>query len=104
MQRLKRKDAKGFWVLFWAFWGLEGTAWVLRLAGENHSGILDAASWIRILAFLPLRGAGLLWRFRLQCPNCHDRGRSGSVRLNPRKRDRCKSCGQAILFDDQEEA
>ena len=101
MRTLKRKHARLFWVLFWAFWGLEGAAWALRLAGENHPGLLDAASWITILAFLPLAGAGLLWRFCLQCPNCRDRGRSGSVRLNRDKRDCCKSCGQPILFDDQ---
>jgi len=101
MQRLKRKYAKLFWALFWVFWGLEAAAWALRLAGENYPGLLAAASWITILAFLPLLGAGLLWRFCLQCPNCRDRGRSGSVRPNPKKTDCCKSCGQPILFDDQ---
>ena len=101
MQRLKRKHAKLFWALFWVFWGLEGAAWALRLAGEEHPWLLAAASWITILAFLPLLGAGVIWRRRLQCPNCRDRGRSGSVRLNPKKTDCCKSCGQPILFDDQ---
>ena len=101
MRKLKRKHARLFWGLFWTFWGLEGAAWVLRLAGGER--LLAAASWIAPLAFLPLAGAGLLWRFRLQCPNCCDRSRSGSVRLNLRKTDRCKSCGRPILFDDQAE-
>ena len=68
MQRLKRKHAKLFWALFWVFWGLEGAAWALRLAGEEHPWLLAAASWITILAFLHLLGAGVIWRRRLQCP------------------------------------
>lgn len=102
MKRLKRRDAKWFWVLFLAFWVLEIAAWGLRLAGEGRPGILNAVSWLTALAFLPLLGAAVLWRFRLRCPNCRSRDRTSSARLNPKKTDTCKGCGQPILFDDQE--
>lgn len=104
MKRLKRRDARLFWGLFLAFWVLEIAAWALRLAGESRPGLLNAASWITALAFLPLLGAAILWRCRLRCPNCRSRDRTSSARLNPRKTDTCKGCGQPILFDDQTEA
>lgn len=103
MKRLKRRDARLFWGLFLAFWVLEIAAWALRLAGESRPGLLNAASWITALAFLPLLGAAILWRCRLRCPNCRSRDRTSSARLNPRKTDTCKGCGQPILFDDQTE-
>lgn len=102
VKRLKRRDARLFWVLFLAFWVLEIAAWALRLAGEGRPGLLSAASWITVLAFLPLLGATALWCLRLRCPNCRSRDRSSSARLNPRKTDTCKGCGQPILFNDQE--
>ena len=101
MKRLKRVHARLFWGLFGAFWVLEIGAWLLRQTGEGRPGLLNAASWVTPLAFLPLLGAVVLWRCCLRCPNCRSRDRSSSARLNPRKTDTCKGCGQPILFDDQ---
>ena len=102
MKRLKRAHAKLFWGLFGAFWVLEIVAWALRLTGEGHPGLLNVASWITPLAFFPLLGATILWRCCLRCPNCRSRDRSSSARLNKKKTDTCKGCGNPILFDDQE--
>ena len=85
------------------FLGLEGLGWCFRAAGGGHAWLLELSSWLGILGFLPFLTACWLWRRLLRCPNCHDRGRSGSARLNPKKTDCCKSCGRPILFDDQEE-
>ncbi len=104
MKRLKRKHARLFWALLGAFLGLEGAGWCLHLAGEElwRPALLNLSSWFAILGFLPFLMACWVWRRLLRCPNCQDRGRSSSVRLNPKKTDCCKSCNQPILFDDQE--
>lgn len=103
MQRLKRKHARIFWALVMCFLSLEGLGWCLRTAGERlwDPRLLELSSWLGILGFLPFLASCWIWRRRLRCPNCHDRGRSGSVRLNRLKTDCCKSCGRPILFDDQ---
>ncbi len=100
---LKRKHARIFWALVCGFLGLESLGWCLRLAAEKCSllSLLDFAHWSVILGVLPFLAACWVWRRLLLCPNCHDRGRSGSVRLSKTKTDRCKSCGKPILFDDQ---
>lgn len=105
MKRLKRKYARLFWVLIGAFLGLEGLGWCFHLAGERllRSTFLNLSSWMVILGFLPFLAVCWVWRRLLRCPNCRDRGRSSSVRLNRARTDSCKSCGRPILFDDQTE-
>lgn len=103
MQRLKRKHARLFWVLLGTFLVLEGLGWCVQAAGEKTGNFrfLELSSWMGILGFVPFLVSCWIWRRLLRCPNCEDRGRSSSVRLNPMKTDSCKSCGNQILFDDQ---
>ena len=100
MERLKRKHARIFWGLTGTFLSMEGLGWCLRTVGGSP-WLLELSSWIGILGFLPFFASCWVWRCRRRCPNCRDRGRSSSVRLNRLKTDSCKSCGSPILFDDQ---